>query len=183
MQYQVRLLIPVLLVVAPTWAEELPRKVKPVLVWTGTDSKQAKMSFARCCSQKDWETTWHEHQSEAKAKSQSCPQGDFDSYMVVAIFHGKSFQNTGIEIVAVTEEKNCVRVRYRPLWYQVAFVRPATKGEVKSDEWLRSETQSYAFVVLPRSEKAIVLEEDVRNLIADPPVWKKRATLEGRQKR
>src|SRR4051794_40171266 len=100
MQYHVLFLVPVLLVVTPVSADELPRKLKPVVVWTGTDSKQAKMSFARCCSQKEWQTTWHKHQSStAKAKSQRCPEVDFDSYMVVVIFHGESFQNTGIEIV------------------------------------------------------------------------------------
>jgi hypothetical protein len=181
MHYLARFLVPVLLVVLPPSSEELPRKLKPVVVWTGTDSKQAKMSFARCCSQKDWEATWHQHQSsEAKAKGQGCPEVDFDSYMIVAIFNGKSFQKTGIEIVTVTEEKNCLRVRYKPLWFQVGFIRPErgsgpAKGETKTDAY---ETQSYAFVVLPKSQKAIVLEEDVRNLIPDPPVWKKRATLE-----
>jgi hypothetical protein len=183
MHYPALFLVPVLLVVAPVPATEVPRKLKPVVVWTGIDSKQAKMSFARCCSQKDWEEIWHKHQSNAKAKTPSCPQVDFDSYMVVAIFQGKSCQDTGIEIVSVTEEKKCLRIRYKPLWFQVGFVRPERGSRPAKCEVETYETQSYAFVVLPKSQKAIVLEEDVRTLIPDPPVWKKRATLEALRKR
>ncbi len=179
MQYYALFFVPMLLVLAPASAAELPRKLKPVVVWTGTDSKQAKMSFARYCSRKDWSATWHKHQStDRKGNKQRCPEVDFDSHMVVAIFQGKSFQDTGIEVITVTDEKNCIRIRYKPMSFQVAYIEPPAKGETDSYE-----TQSYAFLVLPKSQKAIVLEEDVRSLIHDPPLWKKRSTIEGLRNR
>jgi hypothetical protein len=172
MRYPFFFLVSAFLSAAPVSAEELPRKIKPVMVWTGTESKQTKESFARCCSQKDWEASWHKHKGrDEKTDRGTCPEVDFDSYMVIVIFHGESYQNHGIDIKSVTEEKGCVRVRYRPSWYQVASV-PGQAEDFKA-----LETQTYAFVVLPRSEKAIVMEEDVRNLIPDPPVWKERAKL------
>jgi hypothetical protein len=36
---------------------------------------------------------------------------------------------------------------------------------------------SYAFVVLPKSNKAITIEEDVQSAISNPRVWKKRTKL------
>src|SRR6516164_7607951 len=90
-------------------SEELPRKIKPVMVWTGTDSKHAKESFARCCSRKDWQAAWHKHIGEDdKGLRQLCPEVDFDSFMVIAIFHGESYQNRGIGLVTVSEEKECL---------------------------------------------------------------------------
>jgi hypothetical protein len=173
MRYQALLMVWVILAAAPALAEELPRPLKPAMVWTGTDSKQAKESFARLGSQKDWEDTWHKHRGRDKiADSWTCPEIDFDSYMVVAIFHGKSYQNNGIKITAVSEEKDLVRVRYKPTWYQVAIVRGREGDDAHSYD-----TQSYAFIVLPKSSKAILLEEDVHGINGEPPVWKERAKL------
>jgi len=34
------------------------------------------------------------------------------------------------------------------------------------------------FFVIPRTDRSIVLEEDVQNLLGKPPVWKERARFE-----
>jgi hypothetical protein len=153
-------------------AEETPRKLKPVMVWTGTDSKQAKESFTRCCSQKDWEVSWHKHQGgDGQANHRTCPEIDFDSYMVIVIFHGKSSQNIGINIVDVFEDKESFHVRYKPLWYQIGILLGANLDQKQLD------TQSYVFIVLPKSQKAIVLEENVSGVIVGPPIWKERTKM------
>ncbi len=154
-------------------AEETPRKLKPVITLTGTDSKQIKESFARCGSQMEWVDTWHKHKGgDAEVDRRTCPVVDFESYIVVAIFHGKSSVNEGITVMAVTDETDCVRVRYRPSWFQTAF-----SSKPKSYD-----TQSYAFVVLPKSPKVLVLEEDVRDNLREPPIWKERARLASEKK-
>ncbi len=162
-----------ILLVSPSGgsADELPRKIKPVMVWTGTDSKQTKQSFARCGSQKEWEAIWQKHRSSNKKTPRDpCPDVDFASYMVVVVFYGKSDSNTGISVKEVGEEKECIRLRYKPRWYQTAFLADATGSE---EGWRKT----FAFVVLPRSAKTIILEEDVQNIINAPAVWKEQAKL------
>jgi hypothetical protein len=174
MRYHFHWLVSVFLfAAAPLSAEQLPRKIKPVVIWSDINSKQAKESFDRYCSQEEWEANWHKQMGRGKGVDGTrCPQIDFDSYIVIAIFHGKWDSNSGISIICVSEDKEFVRVRYRPSWYQLAYRPGRAERDAKS-----LGTQSYAYVVLPRSPKAVVLEEDVCNLIASPPVWKQRAKL------
>jgi hypothetical protein len=170
MRYQALLVAAALLSAAPARSEDLPRALKPVIVWTGTDSKRAKESFSCCRSQAEWEASWHKHQGgDERADGQPCPQVDFDTHMVIVIFHGESGQNHGIDILSISEERECVRLRYKPSWFQVAF----REGEARRGY----ATQSYAFAVLPRSRKAVVLEEDVQHYIGKPPEWEERAKL------
>ena len=72
-------------------ADDLPRNMKPVMVLTGTDSKQTKETFARCCTRETWLANWRKHHGKDKDSALSpCPEVDFDSFMVVVIFQGKS---------------------------------------------------------------------------------------------
>lgn len=184
----------VLVVIVPVIAAApavRPKSIKPVINWTGTDSKVAKESFARCSSQKEWEVTWLNHQADKNGEySQKCPEVDFDSCMVIAVFHGKSYENTGIEVLAVNEDRDCVRVRYRPATYQVAFsFPPVTFGESAGESPKQREgggektlkrpydTQSYVFIVLPKSPKPVILEEDLRDRLDGPSVWYEQAKL------
>ena len=167
MRYQVLFLMPALLFASAATAEELPRALKPVIVWTGTYSKEADQSFARCCSQREWETCWNKHIAiDEKADKQPCPEIDFDSYMTIVFFKGQS--DHGLTINSILEEKDCIRVRYRPNSYQTGELRP---GEPVG------RAQNYSFIVFAKSKKPVVLEEDVHFLIGDPPVWKQQAKL------
>jgi hypothetical protein len=170
MRYPALLVVAALSSAAPARSEDLPRALKPVIVWTGTDSKQAKESFSCCRSQAEWEASWNKHQGrDEKAEGQPCSQVDFDTHMVIVLFHGESSQNHGIDIASVSEERGCVRLHYKPSWFQVVF----REGEARRSY----ATQSYAFVVLPQSRKAVVLEEDAQTLIGVPPDWQERAKL------
>jgi hypothetical protein len=159
---------------ASAFADDLPRKIKPVLVWTGTDSAQTKESFLRCCTQEDWEEKWRLHRGKVDAKwLPDCPEVDFGAYMMVIFFEGESAMNYGIRIAEVVEERNCLRLRYQPISFQTIF--PAgTKVD-----WKKLETKSYAFVVLPKSAKSIILEKDLQPLLGKPPVWKEHRKIPG----
>jgi hypothetical protein len=157
------------LALSPVFAGDTPPKVKPVIVLTGTDSKQDKRSFARCLSKEEWRAIWHKQHGW---DNRTCPEVDFDSYMVLAIFHGKESLNTGLDIYEVLKEKDRLRVRYQPRWYQVGYIRPPTKQDLE-----RELTRSFAFVVLPRFEKEVQIEEDVQGILGKPPVWKERGKL------
>jgi hypothetical protein len=161
------------------FASELPRKIKPVVVWTGTDSKQTKDSFARCCSVKDWLATWITHRGKGKPTDpRTCPEVDFASYMVIAVFR----KTSQIHVCEMVEEKDCVRVRYQP-WGNQLFFLPASDGSTfKIVEQGRGELDlakpyllSFAFAIVPKVNKALVLEEDVQDLIGKPPLWKEQA--------
>src|SRR5579871_1221728 len=82
-------------------------KIKPVMVWTGTDSAQKTESFVICRNEAALQDVWHKHRN-SKDKwddALTCPQVDFDSVMVAAIFNGKSGNEYGIRVVEILETK------------------------------------------------------------------------------
>jgi hypothetical protein len=159
-------------------AQDQPRKLKPVMVWTGSDSNQSQESFNRCETQKDWEAIWLKH---CGPDWRPFPQIDFDAYMIIVIFTKEGGSDRGITVKEVSEEKAHVRLRYWLMTYQVASGNFAPPGQEKTGPveapFQKEVARSYLFVILPKSPKAIVFEEDIRNLISGPPVWKERARL------
>jgi hypothetical protein len=136
----------------PTAADP-PQKIKPIMVWSGIDSGCAKESFARSTSQDEWRKTWKLHSVEGGDAGRRTPDVDFDSYMVLSLFDGEGSQNHGVVLIEIINEANCLRVRYAVPLYQT--------GEIpdSEDAKLRLATRSYAFVILPRSDKTIIFEE------------------------
>jgi hypothetical protein len=169
---------------ASSAAENLQRKVKPVMVWAGTDGNEPKESFDRCSSEKEWEAVWRKHQGrDQEVNELTRPKIDFDSYMVIAIFQHKSLKNLGVQVFSILEEKDCLRVQYRPPTWQTGFnLEEATKNKKESDE-MKYDAQSFAFIVLPKSRKAIVFDENVQGLIGEPPIWKERVKLPAMDKK
>ena len=92
--------------------------------------------------------------------------------MVIAIFQGGSLKDHGVEVHSILEEKDCIRVQFGPMSWQTAFSHKP-----------KFDSQSFAFIVLPKSGKAIVFEEDVRGQIHAPPIWKERARLPAMDKK
>jgi hypothetical protein len=139
-------------------AGDPPKNFKPVVVWTGTDSGQTKASVARCVSKDQWQATWKAHEHEGGEAGRLAPEVDFERYMVLAVFQGENVQNHGLFHFEVMDETDCLRVRYVTGYFQTAG-----HSDSEADK-RRLETQSYAFLVLPKSSKAIVFEEakDVR---------------------
>lgn len=159
------------------FAADFPTKIKPVLVWTGTETKQPKETFARCISQKGWQAIWDAHCVRKKGENLTCLEIDFDSFMVVAIFH----MSSRLQIAEVVEKTEGILVRYKP-WGNQIFFLPGSDGKHRVYESGRGEIDpkgiqslSFAFVVIPRSTKAMILEEDAQSVIGKPPVWKERA--------
>lgn len=123
------------------------RFIKPVVVVTGIDSKEDKESFSCCRTRDDWVKVWAKHTGIADEHKCRPIEIDFESYMVLALFQGKHHSNRGIAVDPIADEPTQLRVRYRPLWYAKV---PKSSGSTS--------TQSYAFVVVPRSNKAILIE-------------------------
>jgi hypothetical protein len=99
--------------------------------------------------------------------------------MVLAVFS----KSSRLRLFEIVEETECVRVRYQPWGNQIAFIPTNLNGfEVNVFDVGRGKIDlekpyplSFAFVVLPKGNKAVILEEDVKHLIDEPPVWKERA--------
>jgi hypothetical protein len=166
----------ILAITVLTAAPDLPqapvRKIKPVMVWTGNDSAIATREFVLCRSEDELEKLWSRHRPNKDPlrhglESGDAPQLEFDSYMLLAILDGKGKQNTGINVVEVTEDDHQVRVRYRMRTFQAPGVPGLAKTPIP---------QSYAFIPLPKSAKLIVLQQDAGNLTG-PRVWEERARI------
>jgi hypothetical protein len=93
---------------------------------------------------------------------------DFNRFLVVALFGGESFNSCGYRVEAVREDKASVFVSFSSIGYQTA-----------GPEGGADRVAPYAFVVLPRSEKQIVLHETARSKNPrDAPLTKEVARLE-----
>jgi hypothetical protein len=163
----VALTVSVLAVVGAV-AGDSPRKVRPIVVWSGTDSGRSKPAYDRCRSAAEWAATWEAHTKEGGDAGREAPGVDFESYMVLGLFQGDGVQNRGLDVVEVIDEPDCLRVRYVTAYYQIIGL-PDSEADKR-----RLETRSYALAVLPRSDKAVVLEEGNVRTKSD---WKERGRI------
>src|SRR5437016_5092851 len=92
--------------------QDSTRKVKPVISWMGHDSKQAKAWFVRCERDEDWYAVCARHQGRESTGPPWCPQIDFDTCLVVALFGGEGSSPLGIYVCEIIEDKERMRLRY-----------------------------------------------------------------------
>lgn len=79
--------------------------------------------------------------------------------MVLAIFRGRGWNSAGVRAISIVEEQGRIVFRFHDKSYQTDG--PDGRGK---------QGTAYAFFVIPRSTKAVVLEENVQGLIGKPPV-------------
>jgi len=152
-------------------AGDPPRKIKPVVVWTGKDSTLSKPAFSRCLSAAEWRKTWKAHAKEG-GDIGPMPNIDFDSFMVLALFEGNGHQNYGLRIFEILDEPDGLRVRHETAYYQIGGLPQSEADELKL------QTRSYAFVVVPRSDKAVTFEHGRRTTSDKPPAkWERVGTV------
>jgi hypothetical protein len=179
-------------------AESFVRPVKPLVVWTGTDGHIKRCEFLRVTTSEQWDKLWLEHigKTELRASEEgpARPEIDFKRCMVIAIFPGDDDWGYGIVVASATDEKDCVRVRYRHIIKQIGIVSNPPMNEASLSRPFRGEPGSrkgakkpppappdpttYAIMVVPASAKPIVFEVDVSQVIDGRAEWKQRFTLE-----
>jgi hypothetical protein len=148
-------------------AERAGKTTKPLLVITGPNSNVRKPEYHRIASAKQLQKVWLQH--HGKTAQQAFEERltglnvDFDRCIVVAIFQGAGTNSRGVTVDSVTETEKTVTVRFDESHYQ-------TSGGF-------DRSSAFAFVVLPKSKKAVVLEENVQGLKGRPAKWKERARL------
>lgn len=166
-----RITIP-LLAIAVTAALGLESyAAKPLAAYSGNDSHVPKPLYERITYSTAWEEIWAKHLGTSKDDAyRPLFEIDFDNYMVVAIFRGKQIQIRQLEIDSVTEWKSDFTViRFNELGYSIGATGKMPESEYK---------YPYAFVVIPKSNKTIILEEGVRQYKGDPPKWTEVIRLE-----
>lgn len=141
------------------------RVLKPLIVISGADSHITDPSCERISSQDDWSKVWIKHLGPIKDGYGTSLEVDFDRCSLVTIFRGREQNTRGIEVNVVEETPTSLVIRFTPLKYQTSG-----PSENKFD-------CPYAFIVLPKTNKAIVLEENVQNYKDEKPEWKVYARL------
>lgn len=166
MRQRIALLGPVLsLIFVPGVNSEervTPPAAKPLMTLYGRNSKIAKEKLVRITSEKEWYSLWLEHKigsstPKAVPGDLEFAELDFRQVMVVAVFEGKSVNCRGFPCHSISEDRERILVRLNPLMYQSGVPTPRT--------------EAWGILVLPRLNKQIVVERDVRGLIDDPPKW------------
>jgi len=143
-----------------------PRSIKPVIVLTGIDSRKETSQVVRCSTRDEWVAAWRSHAGDDAAKAKTMHEVDFTNYMLVAIFDGKSYANTGLSIHSVEEGESSIQLRYRRNSYQSDIFTTRDRS-----------TQSFMFVILPNSQKELIFERDTRRIIQAPPEWTEQSRL------
>jgi hypothetical protein len=149
-------------------AAEKPNDANSALmVLTGNDSKIVKTAYQRVRSAAEWKRTWLGHLGlQSDTIYRPAMEVDFNRCMVIAVFGGKYVNSCGYRIESVTEDKNSIVIRFDDVSYQTAG------ADGSADR-----VTPYAFVVLPKSEKPVVLEKDEQSYKGHPPEWKEVARL------
>ena len=148
-------------------------KLKPTAMFQGSHSA-IQLAFPRgkfevVANEKDWKKLWKEHRGNEATRlfaegDQSCDI-DFNTHYVVTVFYGSS---PGGE-VTLRQRGDTILVGYRNTYYQTEGGAADTRPDiVKAQE---ATTSHYAFVVLPKPIKTVVIEKDVQSELGKPPIW------------
>lgn len=150
---------------------------KPIMVVTGSDSRVDRTGFHRIESQAAFRKLWLEHlgKSEEDSYRTRTPavEIDFDRFIVVALFRVEKANSRGMQVASVSEVGDRVTLRYENLYFQTAGGFGGKPPEIPV-------TPTYAFAVLPKTAKPIIVEEAKRSLKREPPKWVEMARLEAR---
>jgi hypothetical protein len=151
-------------------ASEPPKPIKPLMKWSGTDSKQQTPEIAVCRSQAEWEANWKKHAGSRA----SCPSFDFNNQMMIVYFCGRCWADT-IYVPDAEEDVDQIRARFAPISRQVGEPQDANSSVDESKKAATEITDNrpslFAFVLLPTSSKAISIEEGEQADLGAPLVW------------
>jgi hypothetical protein len=135
---------------------------KSLVAISGAHSRVNKESYERITTSKDWTQAWCRHIGTSDTDDyRSLMEIDFDRCMVIAIFRGEQIHVRGIVIHPLITNGESIILRFEQLTYQT----------IVGDKVKPPETP-YAFVVIPKTNREIILEENVQQYLGEPPQWK-----------
>jgi len=162
-------------------------KLKPTLVFRGTHSAIQKERIVVITDEAGWKDLWKQHRGKEYdppfTETDQELSIDFDTHYVVGVFTRECDDC----VITPRMRGADVVIGFRPLWYSTEGRPPL--GDVKRTEQEKAADEArvakmvakapYAFIVLPKPVKTVVVEKDVRRDKSDPPLWKEVARFPG----
>ena len=139
--------------------------LRPMVSIYGPQCAIGTARYERLRTQEQLSEAWGRHLGKARSHREP-PLVDFAACEVIAVFAGEGWNSDGIQVVEMLEDAVVRRVRFDHYGYQTEG--PGGGGVRVS---------AFGWFVVPKTELVVVLEQNVQNLIGEPPVWKKRARL------
>ena len=151
------------------------KKTRPHLVVIDANREIRKSGYQRILDREEWTKVWLRNLGQeqryfgrpGQEDGYDClhdpagvPVVNFEDCMVIAVFGGAGVNRAGLNADSLVEREDAVVLRYSPKSYQTG-----QEGVPVS---------VYGFFVVPRSAKAVVLEEGVVELIGQKPKWQER---------
>ena len=151
--------------------KSIPPMSKPLVAMSGADSYVKTPSYQRVTTPDDWTRIWASHLGTTKDDAyRPLLDVDFTRCLVVVIFRGEEINTRGIQIDSAFETTESIVIRFTELGYQTA-------GEANN----KPPDRPYAFVIIPRTHKSIVLEENFPTMIPRSPKWQEVVRLKAVQ--
>jgi hypothetical protein len=157
----------------PAETEPRQRITAPLVAISGTDSQVRAAFYKRVTTSKEWQQIWADHLgTSVDDHYRPLFELDFEHCLMIAIFRGEQIQTRRLQIETVSENADSLVIRFWQIGYGVS---------VGPDGTTPPPERPYAFIVLPKTNKPIILEEKIwskedqaRNR---PPEWKEIARL------
>jgi hypothetical protein len=142
--------------------------ISPTVSMYGRHTKLTEDRIQRVTSKKAWVKLWHDHsvgiESDAnRFDSYDTVEVDFEKMMVIALFLPNLDNSFGISSDFIVEDNSCIRIRLND---------HLTQSGLES-----ASTSSWGVLVIPRSNKTIVLERNAQSRIGGPAEWAHWKTL------
>jgi hypothetical protein len=150
-------------------------KLQPSVLFSGTHSAIRMRLLTVVHHERGWKELWEHHRGTDRdppftERSQALAI-NFESQFVVAVFTG---DDSALDVTTFTRG-DAVLVRFKAHGVQTEGRYPGQVDPRSAHQKAKDEAVAdYCFVVLPRPAKTIVIEEDVRRQLGDPPVWRER---------
>jgi hypothetical protein len=142
---------------------------QPLVVISGTDSHVSKPSYERVTTPESWARIWASHLGTSKDDAyRPLLEVDFDRCLVVAVFRGDETNIRRLQVDSLSETADSVVIRFTELGYQTA-----------GDSNDKPPDRPYAFIVVFKTSKRIVLERNFPNMLSTVPEWNEVAQLKG----
>lgn len=165
-------------------------KLSPPVVLSGTHSQIKKETFKLITTAADWKTAWEEHHGkytdrEFTERDQSLDI-DFSTHYVAAIFTGHcdwcevTPRRRG-DTVVIGFEACAYRTEGRPIGADKPDAQAEARAEREHEK--RRAQAPYAFIVLPKPVRTVVIEQAVRRDLITPVTWKHRVTFPGAEEK
>jgi hypothetical protein len=152
--------------------EPKDKPLKPTAVFRGRHSAIHDEAFELIATEAQWEKLWEKHRGKEReplfTETFQELNIDFDTHYVVALFTGPSHW-------CIPHPK--LRGETVVIQYEHGFCQTAAgfqKGWTEHEKAKWYAQCPYAFVVLPKPVKAVIIEEGVRRQLSDPFTWKER---------